>query len=219
MCGFLRPRAWSRQLNPSKRTPLQVQRCMIKPRGRPCLPSRHAQRSSAHHQEAAFEPSVLPRERLASRARTLGKAREWDEAPALDPKPPAPMRRADVADIGDAGIGFLALQRVRRRRHAPARHGEFAAIGLVANDGRSVVGIDAWERRHVARPIAHGSRQLPDRLLAFGDRVEIAHGASPRWRCRRMPPMREMPLLALITRSDKGVTIRESVSSEPNGGA
>jgi hypothetical protein len=55
-----------------------------------------------------------------------------------------------------------------------------AAIGLVADDGRSVVGIDAGERGHVARPIAHGSRQLSDGLLPFGDRIEIAHAASPR---------------------------------------
>src|SRR6516165_3763570 len=109
----------------------------------------------------------------------LGKAGEGDETPVFDPEPSAPMRRADIANVGDARVCLLALQREQRRRHAPAGHREFSTAVLVANDGSLIVRENAWQDRQVTCPVAHGARQLADGLLALGDRVEIAHAASP----------------------------------------
>ena len=66
-----------------------------------------------------------------------------------------------------------------RRRHAPARHRQLAlAILRVADDRRGVVGKDAGDRRQVAGRVAHGAGEVADRLRAFGDGVEVAHGSS-----------------------------------------
>jgi Ku70/Ku80 beta-barrel domain len=56
------------------------------------------------------------------------------------------MRRPDVANVGDAGIGIPALERVHGRWQSPPRHGELAAIRLVANDRRRIVWKDAGKR-------------------------------------------------------------------------
>jgi hypothetical protein len=68
---------------------------------------RKAKRSFVVSPSFNFQTEVREPHRRAPAVRqmlVLGKACEWDETPALDPKPPAPMRRADVADVGDAGI-------------------------------------------------------------------------------------------------------------------
>ena len=75
---------------------------------------------------------------------------------------------------------LLACHGEGRRRHAPARHGEFAhAVHRRGADDRSgIIGKDAGQHRQVAREIAHGAGEVADRLLAFGDAAEIAHGRS-----------------------------------------
>ena len=40
-----------------------------------------------------------------------------------------------------------------------------------------IIGKHAGQHRHVAREVAHRAGEVADRLLAFGDAVEIAHGA------------------------------------------
>ena len=109
----------------------------------------------------------------------LGKAGEGDEAPVLDTEPSTPMRRADIANVGDARVCLLSLQGELRRRHAPAGHREFSTAVLVANDGSPIVRENAWQDRQVTCPVAHGARQISDGLLALRDRVEIAQAAFP----------------------------------------
>ena len=53
---------------------------------------------------------------------------------------------------------------------------KLAPVGLIADDRRQVVGKDSGQGRHVARSVAHGARQFPDRLLALRQRVQIAQG-------------------------------------------
>ena len=57
-------------------------------------------------------------------------------------------------------------QRLLRRRHAPARHRQFAPAAAVAHDRRRIVGIDARHRRQVAGAIARriDTEQAPDRF-------------------------------------------------------
>jgi hypothetical protein len=104
----------------------------------------------------------------------LGKARERHHAAAFDAEPAPPMRGADVAHIGDAGIGIPAFQRKERRRHAPPRHGQLAAVRLVANDRRLIIRKDSWEWWQVARPVVHRARKLSDGVLTLRYRVEVA---------------------------------------------
>ena len=104
----------------------------------------------------------------------LGKARERHHAAAFNPKPAAPMRGADVAHIGNAGIGIPALQRKKRRGHAPPRHGQLAAVRLAAHDRSRVIRKDSGQRRQVARPIMQRARKLSDGLLTLCYRVQIA---------------------------------------------
>jgi hypothetical protein len=54
-------------------------------------------------------------------------------AVVLDPEPALPMRGFDVANIGEAWIGFLALQRKNGRGHAPPRHRKIATLGLISD--------------------------------------------------------------------------------------
>jgi hypothetical protein len=50
------------------------------------------------------------------------------------------MRRRDVADVGDALVGLLALKLLGRRRQAPARHGELTdSVGPNANDRSGLI--------------------------------------------------------------------------------
>ena len=53
---------------------------------------------------------------------------------------------------------------------------KLAPVGLIADHWRQVVGKDSGQGRHVARSVAHGARQLPDRLLTLRLRVQIAQG-------------------------------------------
>ena len=95
-------------------------------------------------------------------------------APVLDAEPASPVRGFDIADVGDARIGLLALQCKDGRGHPPPGHGQLAPVGLIADHWRQVVGKDSGQGRHVARSVAHGARQLPDRLLAL--RLRVAQG-------------------------------------------
>ena len=49
------------------------------------------------------------------------------------------MRRVHPANVGHAGIGPLASQILRRRRHAPAGHDHLAAVRRVSDDRRRIV--------------------------------------------------------------------------------
>ena len=84
------------------------------------------------------------------------------------------MRGFDIADIGDARIGFLALQRKDGRGHAPARRHKLTALGLIADNWGCVVGEDAIKRWQIARPVVHGTGEFADCPLAFRHRIEIA---------------------------------------------
>ena len=77
------------------------------------------------------------------------------------------------------GSDFRPFEGEHRRRHAPARHREFAhAVHRGADDRSGIVGEDAGQHRQVAREVAHRAGEVADRLLALGDAVEIAHGRS-----------------------------------------
>ena len=109
----------------------------------------------------------------------LSEAGKGDHATTFDAEPSPPVGRFDVADVGDARIFFLACDGEGRRRHAPARHGEFArAVHRSADDRRGIVGEDAGQHRQIAREVAHGAGEVADGLLTLGDAVEIAHGRS-----------------------------------------
>src|SRR5271166_4767394 len=106
----------------------------------------------------------------------LGEACERHDAAVLDAKPSAPVRRRDVADIGDARIGVAALQGEDGRRHAPSSYRKLTgAVFNVADDGGRIVGKNARDRRKVAGRIAQGAGEISDPLRAFGDRIQIAH--------------------------------------------
>src|SRR5690348_12063796 len=65
-----------------------------------------------------------------------------------------------------------------RRRKAPSHHHELAhAIGRGAHHRRQLIREDGRQRRHVAGYVPNDLDQLTDRLLAFSDAIEIAHGA------------------------------------------
>jgi hypothetical protein len=101
-------------------------------------------------------------------------------------EPSAPVRAADVADVGDR----LATE-LRRPGHAPTSHSKLTlAVRPVADDRRHLVGEDPRKQRQVARPIALRAKPIADSGLAFGQAVEVAHcprslryrGASRDWR-------------------------------------
>jgi len=85
-----------------------------------------------------------------------------------------PRRRTDVASIGDAGIGIAALQRKERRRHSPPRHGQLAALRLIADDRSRIVRKDSGKRRQVARPV----RVPPQRGAHFLSPTQLIASAS-----------------------------------------
>jgi hypothetical protein len=90
----------------------------------------------------------------------------------LAPRPAPPMRRRDVADIGDAWIAVLAFQ-AKMGEGMPQR----AAVSSRPSGWfRTIVGIrkDAGHRRQIARPVAHGASEFADRLLALRYRIDIA---------------------------------------------
>src|SRR3954468_22217433 len=117
-------------------------------------------------------------DRLAGATRrqlVLRKAGERNEAPALRVQPALPVRRGGVADVSDAPIDPSTLEREHRRWHAPARKNQLSAVLALPDDRGAVVGEYTGQRRHVAGPVMHGTRQLSDRGLAFRDAVEVAH--------------------------------------------
>ena len=70
--------------------------------------------------------------------------------------------------------------KLRRSRHAPARHDKLAfAVGPDANDRRELIGEDTWKQRQIAGAIVPRAKPDADGRLAFGQGVEVAHvGAS-----------------------------------------
>ena len=105
------------------------------------------------------------------------EAGERHEAAMLDPEPTPPMRRAEVADIGNAGIGLAVLEGERRRRHPPPHHDELAAVAALADHRGGLVGEDGGQRGEVAGQILHNLRDLADRGLALGQRIQVADGS------------------------------------------
>ena len=83
------------------------------------------------------EPDRRPR--AVGQRLVLGEAGEGHEAAMLGSEPGPPVRRRRLPDVGDAAIDLLAGEVLRRRRHAPARHDELAALRSVADDRRAVV--------------------------------------------------------------------------------
>ena len=117
------------------------------------------------------------------KARVLGKRGEGHDAAGWRSQPPAPVRRSRVPDVRDALVDLLALEGEGRRRHTPASLDQLAHAGDAGpDDRRGIVGEDATQKRQVARAIDHRPRSLSDRLLVFGEAVEVAHGGtiSPR---------------------------------------
>ena len=97
----------------------------------------------------------------------------------LGSEPRPPVRRRRLPDVGDAAIDLLASEVLRRRRHAPARHDELAALRSIAYDRRAVVGIDAGQRRHVAGSVDQPVEEPAHRFLRLQHRVQVAHGIAP----------------------------------------
>ena len=111
----------------------------------------------------------------------LAERRRRHEAAPLRLQPAAPVGAVQVTDIGDrpgAEIGW--------RGHAPPHHGQLArAVTGDMDHRRHLVGKDAGQRRQVAERVLHRPGEFPDRSLALGQRVEIAHAPfrrlKPRW--------------------------------------
>ena len=107
---------------------------------------------------------------------SLTKGIYWNKAAPLCLEPPAPIRRFQIADIGDrcpAEIG--------RRRKAPAHHGKLTlAARRSMNHRRHAIGVDGGKRRKIAGPVAHDPERPPYGFLTAGNAVEIAHGVERR---------------------------------------
>ena len=79
----------------------------------PDLPNRRPARPDAG--EKGERPAIVEREpnrrpRAVRQNLVFGEARERNDAATFDAEPSPPVRRGDVADIGDAGVGLSALQ-------------------------------------------------------------------------------------------------------------
>jgi hypothetical protein len=157
--------------------------------------------------------------RLAGRI--LAEARCRDQAPVLRLHPGAPVARRGVADVRD---GPVARDR-GWAGEAPAHHRQLASAPARADHGRHLVRKDGGQRRHVADTVHHGPIELADRLLAFGDAVEIAHAArltaldpsapGGRVRCRAAsrPGVGSIRILGVPVRFGSGGGVRRAVRS------
>ena len=85
-------------------------------------------------------------------AARLGEAGHRHETSMPLPQPAPPMRRAEVAHVGDAGIA-RGLQDRRRRGHAPSRLDEFRPVVAVPNDRYQLIGIARFPARSVSPSI------------------------------------------------------------------
>src|ERR1700722_11603954 len=114
-----------------------------------------------------------PLRRLARpRVGVLAKRGCRHDAAVVFAEPAAPVRAANIANIGDRNPSKL-----RRTGHPPARHDKLTlAIHSVADNRRKLVGENSGEHRQVARTIVARAKPVADRGLAFGQTVEIAHG-------------------------------------------
>jgi hypothetical protein len=83
------------------------------------------------------------------------------------------------AGITGAPVTAMMVRGMIERDATPSGHRQFSAVGLITDDRRPVVRIDARKRRHVAGAVPHGTGELADRLLALRDRVEIAQFGGP----------------------------------------
>jgi hypothetical protein len=101
----------------------------------------------------------------------LGEAGERHDTEALNPEPAPPVRGFHIADIGNARIRLLPLKSERRGRHAPARHHQLPAVGVIAHDRSRVIREYAGERREISCCVAHGACQFADCLLTFRHRM------------------------------------------------
>jgi hypothetical protein len=85
----------------------------------------------------------------------------------------------------DARICLLAYYGQGRRRHAPARHGEFAhAVHRGADDRSGIIGKDAGQHRQVAREVAHRDGEVAVMLyrLHMARSVSLWRGEREAWR-------------------------------------
>jgi len=121
---------------------------------------------------------------------------ERHHAAVFGSEPSRPVLARHVADVGGSAIGLhpqqfleingLALglklvgallggihQRLGRRRHAPPRRGEFAALGSVAHDRRRVVWKHTGHRRQIADISVDDAKQRDDGGLIGRNRVEV----------------------------------------------
>jgi hypothetical protein len=92
-----------------------------------------------------------------SRGFVLVEAGRGHEASVPCRKPAAPVRARDVADVGDR----LAAK-LRRSGHSPARHDEFAPLGVAANDRRELVGEDPSEQSQIPGAIVPRAEPVAD---------------------------------------------------------
>src|SRR5580704_17995767 len=69
---------------------------------------------------------------------------------------------AVITDVGDARIGFLALQREDGRGHAPPRHHQLATLGLVSDNRGGVVRED---------PVSGGRLPVRSRMARANSRI------------------------------------------------
>ena len=105
----------------------------------------------------------------------LAKRGRGRDAAVMFAEPAAPVRAAEITNIGDR-----CAAKLRRPWHAPTRHSKLAlAVGSIANDRSHLVGEDIREQRQVARPIIPSAEPVPDRGLAFGEALEVAHFRCP----------------------------------------
>ncbi len=85
-------------------------------------------------------------------------------------EPRAPVRRGDVAHVGDR-----LRAEFRGRWEAPAHHGQHPLTFSGVDDGRHLVRKDAGQRRQVAGFVAIDREGAPDLVLGTGTAVEVAH--------------------------------------------
>src|SRR5271165_3517658 len=98
------------------------------------------------------------------------------------------MRALDVTNVRDRRAAKL-----RRPRHSPARHDEFALAGRPDPDNRRhLIGKDRREGRKVSDAVVAHAKEVADRRLALCDAVKVTHagnyaGKAPRRKCEAHP--------------------------------
>jgi hypothetical protein len=88
-------------------------------------------------------------------------------------KPSAPVRRGEVADIGDLGIPTGLEHRFRRRQAPPCTH-QFQPVAVPPHARGVLVRMDA-ARLVVSQPVVQAVEQAAQLVLGGAVVVEVAH--------------------------------------------